>query len=120
MAASATLPVPSNETAAAVTNAPVISKFLAVASEVAVPALPVKLPVTFPKTPPLALIAPVKVETPVTARVLFRTVCPVTSRPASASIAPLKVEIPLKVALLMLTSPNEAPEVTLAHSRTPF
>ena len=51
------LPVPSNDTP------PIV---LAVASLVAVPALPEASQVTLPTTPPLALIAPANDETPTT------------------------------------------------------
>ena len=79
VAASATLPVPSNEIAAAVTKLPVIEKFLAVSSFVAVVAVPVKFPtkvgaVTTPETlsclansvDPVTVVIPAKVEKPET------------------------------------------------------
>jgi hypothetical protein len=89
-----TFPVPSNDTAVATTS-PEISKFLAVASEVAVPAFPSKS----------ASIALVKVATPVTLR-SSSSVCPKTSRPPLASRRPPMVLIPATFRLLKSLGSN--------------
>ena len=109
-------PVPSND--AEPDRSPPSEIVLAVASAVAVSALPVKSPVTLPvrspDTPPLALIAPLKVETPLTAR-SSSSECPRTSRPPLASRRPPIVLIPvtLRVSKSLGSKAREASRVAL-------